>query len=134
MPEPPPRKPAFSPFPGLDAGGCGTGTRNSATADDALFSARRQFFQCAGPSRAGTAALDPIRRELSRLQAAEHEPLLLQGCTGGDVQVDLADADDHGRLQFCGGWQDDGSQNPMVGKVAGMLHAVVRFITHLFGS
>ena len=42
-------------------------------------------------------------------------------------------ADDRGRLQFSSGWEDDGSRNSMIGEEAGVLHAVARFVTHLFG-
>ena len=43
-------------------------------------------------------------------------------------------ADDHRRLQFGRGRQDDGSHNSMIGQIASVPHAVARLISRLFGS
>src|SRR4029077_20040433 len=47
---------------------------------------------------------------------------------------ELHPADGGGGLQFSGGWQNDGSRNSMIREVPGVMHAVARFITDLFGS
>src|SRR4029077_4246263 len=40
-------------------------------------------------------------------------------------------AENRGRLQFRGGWQDDRSSDSMIGQVGGVLRAVARRVAHI---